>query len=88
VTFEGDSQNNLFMKLKHYIYFEVFIFNFFDTFLLHFYKFWFGVSFPQVRQTEIYGFLTLKILLFILTSNFACNVFGTLQPVVADCILD
>jgi hypothetical protein len=41
-----------------------------------------------LRQTEIYGYLTFKNLLFILTSNFACNVFGTLQPVVAARILD
>jgi hypothetical protein len=80
VTFEGDSQNNLFMKLMTTFILKFLFSIFFHTFPLHFYKFWFGISFPQLRQTEIYGFLAFKILLFILTSNLTCNVFGSLQP--------
>jgi hypothetical protein len=47
------------MKLKDNIYFEVLFSIFFDTFPLHFYKFWFGISFPQLRQIEIYRILAL-----------------------------
>jgi hypothetical protein len=43
------------MKLKDYIYFEVFYFLiFFDTFPLYFYKFWFGISCTLTQNFAVY----------------------------------
>jgi hypothetical protein len=46
--------------MKHKTFILKFLFSiFFDTFPLHFCKFWFGISFSQLRQTEIYRILAL-----------------------------
>jgi hypothetical protein len=58
------------MKLKDYINFEVFIFNLFHTFPLHFYKFWFGISCILTQNFALYFHRILHEVLY---------VFGTLQ---------